>query len=188
MNPKQCLQAREAWSLSFDLEMPAPPEVQAHLAGCKECAAFARAAEGAHSLLRATPLPAPDPAADRRLLELLQPAAPEVRVSPLAAWLTLLRSPALPRFAMAGIGGFLVTVSVAYGLSLASDAHPGSAPSPGTAANRAPAGYLVNRIDLWLGPDASTARPAPRPAPPKPQKEVPRPSGRAGELPSLPVG
>jgi hypothetical protein len=196
MSSRECLRARETWSESFDLGTNAGTAVTAHLAGCRECAAFARAAEGARAGLGATALPPSDPAADLRLLEMLQGPAETSRVSPFAAWLAGWRSPAAPRLALAGLASFEATVGVAYGLTLTSAAGGSGDPAAGRAAAPAPRGFLANRIDLWLGsePSAPAIREAPRVAPPRdlrgPKREERQPGGgRAGEiLPALPVG
>ncbi|MCC2671841.1 MAG: hypothetical protein K0Q72_4312 [Armatimonadetes bacterium] len=194
MSSKECRRTREAWGESFDHDTTPPAGVEAHLARCGECAAFARASTQARSTLRAAALPAADPAADFRLLEALQSAPQAPAPNPLAAWLAAMLSPGVPRLAAAGFATFLATLGVAYGLTAAASGPVGEAPAGvgGAAPSR---GYLVNQIQLWVGPEpAVLALPEPsRPRPPKgrvPAGDDAQPDGgRAGGTgPELPVG
>jgi hypothetical protein len=181
-----CRRAREAWSESFDLGQPLPREAETHLAVCAGCAEFARGAEQVRSVLSAIPAPAPDAAADRLLLEALHsaPVAPQVNL--LVAWLASLWSPAAPRLAAAGAAGFIVTVGVAAGITALCSGDPGSTTAPSAAGSPERRGYLVNRIDLWAGPDAIPQRRAPAPAPRPEEPRTPgQPRGRANITDSL---
>jgi hypothetical protein len=194
MSSRECLRMREAWGESFDHDTTPPAEVEAHLARCGECAAFARASTQARSTLRAAALPAADPAADFRLLDALQSAPQAQAPNPLAAWLAAMFSPGVPRLAAAGLVTFTATLGVAYGLTAAASGPVGEAP-PGSGGAASSRGYLVNQLHLWVGPEpAVPSRPEPSgPQPPKgrvPADADAQPDGgRAGGTgPELPVG
>lgn len=179
-----CKEVRRQWTLAFDEAVPRPDWLDAHLEGCPACREFAGTSERARREIRRIVLPELDPAADRKLIALLQ-AERKPRLGfgsvllPRVSW-----RPLLP-IAGVGMASFVVTLVAAGLLSYA----PGEGGDT-AAAHSAPrretrrlASDYEAQLDAWLQSPAPTALPPPRLRAPLPDLP-PRDPSRRGRLSS----